>query len=404
MPTIAVAQLLATSLWFSANSEAGNLILVWHARPQALGWLSSAVQAGFILGTMVLSLGGLADRFRASSIFVVGALAGASLNAWFALSPGSLASGLVNRGLVGVCLAGIYPLGMKLMVTWAPERAGAALAQLVAMLTLGTALPHILHVLGAGISWRLVVFAASLLALSGAVMIGVLGDGPNAVSRASSFRVDRHIWARPGVGFRAFRIRGFRFAALGYFGHMWELYAFWVAVPILVAQTRLQQVIPLGSVSAISFCIIGMGAVGCLVGGTLSRRIGSHRVAAGALAASGLCCATFALTWHNHDPWFLFVVLLTWGATVVADSPQFSAVAAAACPGELLGSALALQNSIGFAITVVAIPAVTSSLLHIGLDATWLLLPGPVLGLAGFLPLLRKGGVASANRSASPPD
>ncbi len=388
--TIAGAQLLATSLWFSANSEAARLIQLWHAPAQAAGWMSSAVQLGFIVGTLGLSLGGLADRFAASSMFVLSAVAGAAINGWLALLPGSLASGLINRGLLGICLAGIYPLGMKLMVTWAPDRAGSALAQLVAMLTLGTAMPLVLHVLGAGLSWRWVLAGASWLALAAACTMAVLGDGPHAVApRRSAPRERTSVGARFTVGLQAFRIRGVRRAAFGYFGHMWELYAFWVAVPILVQRSGIASGATARWVWLIAAGIIAMGAVGCLIGGALSRRFGSHRIAAAALAASACCCAAFAVAWPSRHHGLLLGLLLAWGATVVADSPQFSAATALACPKTLLGSALALQNAIGFGITVVAIPLITSALLRFGLDATWLLLPGPLLGLAGFIPALR---------------
>ena len=404
VPTIAASQLLATSLWFSANSEAARVLAAWHAPAQALGWMSSAVQLGFIVGTLGLSLGGLADRYRASSVFVASACAGALVNAWLALSPGSLASGLLNRWLLGLCLAGIYPLGMKLIVTWAAQGVGSALAQLVAMLTLGTALPQLLHVLGNGISWHLVVLAASLLALVGACMIGVLGDGPNAMApRVASRRGDSALRQRFTVGLRAFGIPGFRSAAMGYFGHMWELYAFWVAVPTLVGKCALGRMLSPAGIWMTCFCVMAMGAVGCLAGGFMSRRFGSPRVAAAALALSGLCCAAFALTWRDVGPWWLLGLLLLWGAAVVADSPQFSAVAAATCPPDLLGSALALQNSIGFALTVVAIPAFGSSLLRYGLDATWLLLPGPILGLVAFLPVLQCPDLANPARRGEGP-
>ncbi len=382
--TISIAQLFGTSLWFSANSAASDLMRSWHASAADIGLLTSAVQLGFILGTLVMALSGCADRFRASSIFVVFAIGGAAFNAGFAWLSTGMASAAVFRFLVGVSLAGIYPLGMKLIVSWAPEKTGTALAQLVAMLTLGTALPHGLRVVGAQLPWQEVISVSSVLALAGAWLIFTLGDGPHL--RGSSRA------ARAGGIVAAFRNRTFRSAALGYFGHMWELYAFWTIVPLYVAQSVLGKHLYAGGVSGISFLIIGAGTLGCLGGGYVSRRMGSAPVAAAALALSGACSIVFALGWRSLPAVPLFILLLVWGASVITDSPQFSALSAKACPPELVGSALAIQNSIGFAITVVSIAAVTVLFQRIGLDSAWLLLLGPVLGLAGFAPALLKSG------------
>ncbi|MBP0623367.1 MFS transporter [Cupriavidus consociatus] len=387
--TIAIAQLFGTALWFSANSTAADLMRTWHASAADIGWLTNAVQLGFILGTLAISLSGGADRFRASKIFVCSAILGALFNVGFAWLSTGLVSGAIFRFGVGVCLAGIYPMGMKLIVGWAPERTGQALAQLVAMLTLGTALPHAMRVMGAGFPWQWIITASSVLALIGAVLIAALGDGPHAITRTPSVTAAK---PSPSV-LGAFRMRPFRAATLGYFGHMWELYTFWTAVPLLVAQTSLMTRFPSLGISGLSFCVIGVGALGSVIGGTLSRYIGSAKVAVGALAMSGLCALTFAIGWRHLPADAIVVLLILWGGSVVADSPQFSALAAKACPRDLVGSALAIQNSIGFAITVVSIAATTALLGHIGLDATWLLIPGPVLGLMGFASASRGAGL-----------
>lgn len=374
--TIAIAQLFGTSLWFSANSATDELMQRWNATAADIGWLTSAVQVGFILGTLVFALGGLADRYRASRIFVYCALAGALCNAGFAWLSQGLASGMLLRFLVGLTLAGIYPIGMKLIVSWAPERTGQALAHLVAMLTLGTALPHALREAGASLPWQGIITASSLLALFGALLVLRLGDGPhlpNAPAPRSMLG-----------GIDAFRVPRFRAAALGYFGHMWELYTFWTLVPLLVASVLTTETpLPLG-VAGLSFVVIAMGALGCWVGGALSQRVGSAKVALSALAASGLCALAFALFWQVLPASLLMLLLLVWGAMVIADSPQFSSLAARACPQERVGAALAIMNSLGFALTVVSIAVTTALFEHLGLAATWLLVPGPILGLAGY--------------------
>ena len=378
---IAVAQLLATSLWFSANSAAGDLMRDWGASASDIGLLTGAVQLGFILGTLTFALSGLADRHAASRIFVASAVLGAAFNAAFAFGSQGVPSAAVLRFLVGVCLAGIYPLGMKLIVSWTPERAGAALALLVGMLVLGTALPHGLRALGGAWPWQEVIAVSSLLALAGAVLIHGLGDGPHLVRRAGTGGM------RAASVLQAFRVPAYRASALGYFGHMWELYAFWTLVPMLVERSALDRALALGGVPGMAFTIMAAGAAGCFAGGALSRRVGSPAIAGTALAVSGLCCLVYPWASQWLGPHALYALLVLWGAAVVADSPHFSALSAQACPPQWVGSALAIQNSIGFGISVVSIAAATTLLSRWGLAISWLLVPGPVLGLAGFLPL-----------------
>ena len=382
---IAVAQLLGTSLWFSANGAAPALAAAWDVSASHIGWLTGAVQAGFIAGTLLLAVFGLADRYPASRVFALSTVLGAVFNGLFALAAHGLGEAMAYRFLVGLSLAGIYPLGMKLIVSWEPGRTGMALAQLVAMLTLGTALPHLLRELGTGLPWQSVVLASSVLAVAGGLLILKLGDGPYLPARRSAdARKQQAPPARLNV-ISAFKVRKFRAAAWGYFGHMWELYAFWTVVPVLAARTDLVSLFPFPGIPGISFAIIAVGALGCILGGRLTRRYGSAPVALGALFISGLAGSVFALFWHALPPLAIAILLLVWGASVVADSPQFSALSARACPPEIVGSALAIQNSIGFAITVVSIALTTSVLERIGLDATWILVPGPVIGLLGYV-------------------
>lgn len=380
---IVIAELLAVSLWFSANGAADGLAAAWSLGAADLGWLTNAVQAGFIVGTLALSLSGLADRFAASRIFMTCACAGAAFNAAFAIGSHGLATALPLRFAVGLCMAGVYPLGMKLVVTWAPERAGAALSLLVGMLTLGTALPHGMRALGADWPWQAVVGSSSVFALVGAAMVGRLGDGPHLrPSGAAPLRL--------GAVFEALRMPAYRSAALAYFGHMWELYAFWTLVPTLVVLAGLAA--PGGAgVSAWSFGVLAIGLPACLAGGWASQRFGSARVAAGALLGSALCCALFpsSLAWSR---WAQAGLLLFWGAAVVADSPHFSALSARACGPRIVGSALALQNAVGFAITMVSIQLGTAYVAGQGAAIGWWLLPGPVIGLIALAPLWRRAG------------
>ena len=383
---IVLAQWMGTSLWFSPNSAADDLMSTLQIGNTQFAWLLAATQLGFISGTLWLAYSGWADKYSSSRMFALSCVAGALANAIFSSPWSGYESGLVIRFAVGLSLAGIYPLGMKMIVGWVGNKSGAALGLLVGMLTLGTALPHGVKALGATLPWQSVMQVSSVLAVLGAGLVYFLGDGPYLKKAVVSGRA-------LGEAFSVFKIADFRASAFGYFGHMWELYAFWAVLPWLAAQwlSDARLVYPnLGlSVAALSFGALAIGFLGCVLGGRLSLKFDSVHIAAGALLASGLMCLLYPLLGPD---WLILrlAVLLAWGFFVVADSPQFSAVAARSCPAQLVGGALALQNSIGFLITIASLTLLLSMIERVGSQALWLLLPGPVLGLLGLWPLLKK--------------
>ena len=387
LAVIVLAQLFGTSLWFSVNGVGLSLERALGWTPVEIGWLTMATQLGFIIGTLVVAATGLADQVRASRLFAISAVLGAVANAAFVLVAGVWELALIARMLTGLCLAGVYPLGMKLVISWTPQYRGWALSWLLGMLTLGTALPHLLRGATLDLAWPVPVLLASTLALLAALTVARLGDGPHLPVAGRT----------PGLGkgFRALRVREFRAVAGGYFGHCWELYAFWTLVPLLAARELGRLAMDDALVPWVAFGVIGLGLAGCVWGGRLSRRLGSLRVARVALGASGLACLLYPLL-AGASAWLLLALMAVWGLAVIADSPQFSALAADSAPVDGVGSALSVMNAVGFALTLPSI-LLTAWLWHdLGLWVLWLLLPGPLLGLWSLARLSGPKPVADA--------
>ena len=383
---IVLAQCLSTSLWFSPSGVADSLVREWQWSATALGWLLAATQLGFIAGTLLFAFSGAADRFPPTRIFVVCSLLGALANA--AVTWGVTDYGVFwgLRWVVGMCLAGIYPLGMKMLVQRVGSQPAAALGWLVGMLTLGTAMPHGLRALGQSWPWPEVLLGSSLLAVAGALLVAWIGPPPGPGQPPAPVKAPRVRHTRAWR--EVIAVRGFRASALGYFGHMWELYAFWSVLPWLGLPIH-QALVDAGyrwapSVALICFAVIGIGFFGCVLGGVWSRRVGSARVAVTALGASGLMCLVYPLI-PGHWPLVQLGALLFWGICVVADSPQFSAMSSQHAPPQWLGSALVLQNGVGFLITVFSILLLGWAVPQWGSLALWLLAPGPALGLWAML-------------------
>ena len=372
LPVIIYSQFTGTSLWFAGNAVILDLQRDWGLLEQSVGYITAAVQIGFIAGTLFFAFFALADRFSPRIVFFICSVVGAISNAALLLLPEGLSGLLILRFVTGFFLAGIYPVGMKIAAGWFDKGLGRALGYLVGALVLGTAFPHLIRGLGAQLPWQWVIVGVSILALSGGLMmLALVADGPH-LPKGSVFN--------PKALAIIFRSKRFRSSAFGYFGHMWELYALWTFIPVwLLAYGELNDISL--NVSLWSFLIIAIGFFGCAVGGVISVKVGSARVAASQLAISGLCCVLSPLFFHADMTVFL-IFLLIWGITVVGDSPQFSALNAANAPAEYVGSALTIVNSVGFLITVFSIQLVNSLLPDVDPDYIfWLLIPGPVLGL-----------------------
>jgi MFS family permease len=387
LPVIVLSQFAGTSLWFAVNAVMPDLQQAWGLPATSVGTLTSAVQLGFVAGTLVFAVLMLADRFVPSHVFLVCCLLGAGLNAATVLADGRLAVLVALRFGVGFLLAGIYPVGMKIAASGYRERLGAVMGVLIGALVLGTALPHGLRALAgdsgalastdiAGYApWQAVVVGVSLLAALGGLATALLVPPSPYVSRGARItpRALGLIWSDQRL----------RASVFGYFGHMWELYAFMVLVP-LIAATRVTGT----AVSAAAFWAIGAGFAGCAGGGLLVRRFGSARVAQLQLATSGACCLAAPLMLVAPLPLFVAWLLL-WGATVVGDSPQFSTLTAQNSPAAVVGSVLTFTNCIGFAISVVSIELFVWAAQGWPLARVlpWLAL-GPAAGLWMFRPLL----------------
>jgi MFS family permease len=380
LPALVAAQFLGVSPWFAVNAVMPELQRANGWAAEAVGPLTAAVQLGFIAGTLLFALLAVADRFAARRVFLACALASALCTLGALASARHFEALWAWRALTGFFLAGIYPVGMKLAAQWFPRGLGAALGWLVGALVLGSALPHALRALTAGAGgwpWQAVFGAIALASVAAGLLVMVAVPEP----RHAPARVSTLQWRALGAVWTDRKVRA---SVLGYFGHMWELYALWVLLPFIIA-TRLQG----AALSWAAFAALGAGALGCAVGGRLAQRVGSARVAAVQLAISGLCC--LAAPFMLGAPDLLFAAwLFVWGVTVAGDSPQFSALTAANAPPQAVGSVLTLTNSLGFALSIVSIQLFVSLLPTVPLAALlpWLAV-GPLLGLWALRPLLR---------------
>ncbi|TVP45836.1 MAG: MFS transporter [Mongoliibacter sp.] len=346
LPVIVISQFLCTSLWFAGNAVLPELASEMALNDQYLGHLTSAVQIGFIVGTLLFAIFTLADKFPPSRIFFISSLIASGFNLVLSLEGLSPEFMLFSRFGTGFFLAGIYPVGMKIASDYYQKGLGKSLGLLVGALVLGTAFPHFIRSFTGGLDWQVVVYATSLLAiLGGSFMIILVPDGPFR-TKSQSFDFT--------VFFRVFQGDRFRQAAFGYFGHMWELYAFWAFVPVFLTAYGNSHQIKF-DLSFWSFVIIAIGGVSCGLGGLISSRVRPLDISKTALSLSGICCLLSPLFFLQPYAWVLLCFMLFWGMVVTADSPMFSTLIAQNVPPHQKGTALTIVNSLGFAITIFSI-------------------------------------------------
>lgn len=347
LPIIVISQFCCTSLWFAGNGVMSDLMVNFNLKSSALGHLTSAVQFGFIFGTLIFAILTIADRFSPSKVFLTCALLGSLFNISVIWDGNSFASILSLRFITGFFLAGIYPVGMKIAADYYEEGLGKSLGFLVGALVFGTAFPHLAKEMAGSFSWKsVIVLTSSFAVLGGLLMLTMVPDGPYRKSRN---KLDLSAF------FDVFRNRKFRSASFGYFGHMWELYAFWTFVPIILKTYSMEHPETVFNIPLLSFLIIGVGGLACVLGGYLSQTWGTKRIAFTALLLSCGCCLLSPLIFATESKSLFICFLLFWGMVVIADSPLFSTLVAQNVSAEIKGTALTIVNCIGFSITIISI-------------------------------------------------
>ncbi|MEA1786121.1 MFS transporter [Arenibacter sp. GZD96] len=371
LPIIILSQFACTSLWFAGNAIVGQLALATGIGTAIVGYLLSSVQFGFILGTLVFALLMVVDRFPPARVFMGCAFLAALCNAALLIEPMHIWIMLFARFGTGFFMAGIYPVGMKIAADYYDKGLGKALGFLVGALVLGSAFPYLVTELSLH-NHTHVIKTTSVIALLGGLALWVWV--PNGPYRKPSFKLQ--VKAGPSL----FNIKAYKKATFGYFGHMWELYAFWAFTPLAIQTYNTANNTSL-SVPLWTSVIIGIGSFSCILGGMLSKKVGSRKVAWVSLLLSGIFC--LLSPWSFQLPAILFLgVWSFWGMAVISDSPQFSTLAAAAIPPALKGTGLTLMNSIGFAISIISIQ--TLSFLADTIDTKFLFLIlflGPFFGI-----------------------
>ena len=374
LPIIVIAQFCCTSLWFAGNGIIDDLASFFNLQSTAVGDLTASVQFGFISGTLLFAFLTIADRFKPSTVFFISGILASVFNLGILFESNTLFSLITFRFFTGFFLAGIYPVGMKIAADYYEKGLGKALGFLVGALVVGTAFPHLLKSVTSNLPWKTVLFGTSGLSiLGGTLMLLFVPPGP---FRKRSQKLDLSAFLS------VFKSSNFRAAAFGYFGHMWELYAFWAFVPFIIEYYKSTHKISNLNTSLMSFLIIGIGGLSCVLSGMLSLRFDTKKIVGIFLGLSGICCLLSPILFQFENEYLFLLFLMMWGIVVIGDSPLFSSLVAKNAATQIKGTALTIVNCIGFAITIISIQLLNYLKESIRVELLFMILAiGPVVGL-----------------------
>ncbi|MES2647950.1 MAG: MFS transporter [Bacteroidota bacterium] len=378
LPAIVFAQFFCTSVWFAGNAVIFELVKEQELDRFFLAHLTSAIQLGFITGTLFFAVFSIADRFSPSRVFFASALCAACCNLGISIQELPETGILVSRLLTGFFLAGIYPVGMKIASDHYKEGLGKSLGFLVGALVIGTALPHLLKQFLFLINWRYVVYGTSILSIAGGIIIQLCV--PDGQYRKAGQKIKLTSFLK------GFENRNFRIAALGYFGHMWELYTFWAFVPVIITTyNHLHPTVNL-PVAILSFLVIASGGLACVISGSLANKFGAKNLATISLVISCACCLLSPILLVTANSVLAIGFLFLWGMTVISDSPLFSTLIATHAPATSKGASLTIVNCIGFSITILSLQAINFAATIVPSQYLYMLLAiGPLIGIIALL-------------------